>query len=142
MAISPHHALGKAIRARATAGGEIWGTRVYRGQAPATAAKPYLVYAFTSSVKVQNTSTRDARTVVTIRCVAADALVSEQGAARIVELFDDLGQSRATTLDAGTSWRLVYSQLRQYLSITENVDGGATQLYHDGAMIEFHLEAL
>lgn len=142
MALSPHYALMKAIRARATASGELWGTRVYRGQAPANAVLPYLVVMFPSSVKPQKTRTRDARTVVTFRCVANDAVISESGAARIIELFDDIGQSRAETLATEPDWKLIKSQIRQYISLTENVNDGAAQLYHDGAMIEFDLEAL
>lgn len=137
---SSNHALGRAIRQRAIATAEIWSSRVYRAQAPANSARPYLIYIFSSGLKPQLTPNTDAELLITIKVVAADALTSERGAARVAELFDNLGQNRAATLDCGLDWALIHSQLTRYISLIENVDNGATQLYHDGATFRFLLE--
>ena len=120
---------------------EIWSNRVYRAQAQTKAIRPYVIYVFSSGLKRQNTPNSDAEFLITIKCVADDAATSEAGAARIAELFDDLGQNRSTTLDCGTDWTLIHSQLTRYISLIENVDNGATQIYHDGAIFRFLLEA-
>ena len=140
MTQSPNYALGRAIRARATAASELWANRVFRMQAPAKSERPYVVYIFSSALKPQNTPTSDAEFLITIKCVAPDAATSEAGAARISELFDDLGQNRAETLDVSPDWTLIHSQLQRYISIVENVDNGATQIYQDGGIFRFLLE--
>lgn len=142
MATSPQRALEEAIRAEALATSEIWGTRVRRSQARAGTAFPYLVYQFTSGVKEPNTPTRGIRFVMTFRVVSNDADQSARGQARIIEIFDDTGQSRTNTLDCGANWRLVHGQLQRLFSLVENVDGQTEQIYHDGAIIEFLMEAL
>ena len=142
MTQSANYALSRAIRARATTTSELWSTRVYRAQAPAKSVRPYVVYVFSSGLKPQNTPNSDAEFLITIKCVAPDAQTSETGSARIAELFDDIGQNRAIgeTLDCSPDWTLIHSQLTRYISMTENVDNGATQLYHDGAIFRFLLE--
>ena len=140
MTQSANYALSHAIRARATTVSELWATRVFRHQAPAKSVRPYVVYVFSSGLKPQNTLASDAELLVTIKCVATDAATSEAGASRIAELFDNLGQHRAETLDCGSDWTLIHSQLTRYISMIENIDNGATQLYHDGAIFRFLLE--
>lgn len=140
MTQSANYALSRAIRARATATSEIWENRVFRYQAPAKSVRPYVVYVFNSGLKPQNTPTTDAEFLITIKCVADDAATSEAGAAQIAAIFDDLGQNRDETLDCGPNWTLVHSQLTRYISMTENVDNGASQIYHDGAIFRFLLE--
>jgi hypothetical protein len=137
---SAYLALSRAIRSRAIENTSIWNTRVYRAQAPAKSARPYLVYLFSSGLKPQRTKATDAEFIVTLKSVANDVATSEAGAARIAELFDDLGQHQDATLDCGADWTLIHSQLQRYISLVENVDGSATQLYHDGAMFRFVLE--
>lgn len=141
MTQSANYAISKAIRQRATAASELWSSRVYRAQAPAKAPRPYVIYHFSSGIKPQNTPATDAEFIITIKCIADDVATSEAGSARIAALFDDLGQNRDETLDCGADWVLVHSQLERYISIVENIDNGATQLYHDGAMFRFLLEA-
>lgn len=140
MTQSANYALSRAIRARAIATSEIWATRVFRAQAPAKSTRPYAIYVFSSGLKPQNTPNSDAEFLITIKCVANDAATSEAGSARITELFDNLGQNRDETLDCGPNWTLVHSQQTRFISMVENVDNGATQIYHDGAVFRFLLE--
>lgn len=130
-------ALERAIFQRLTAGGEIWGQRVYPDVVPAGTVRPYVVFFWAGGGEVNDRWRPDANLVYGVKCVSTVKTEARTGAARIETLLNDA--ERHTPLAEGADWAILHATREGAIELVEMVDGNP--LYHSGNRYRFQLEA-
>ena len=129
---------------RLTENVESWGTRVYPYQAIAGDDYPYVVYFSNGSTDPQWRQRKDRNVLITFQCISDDIEQAQEGAARIIELFDDVGRqdsgavSGASPLAEGASWFIQTTTAELEISFAEPISN-TQNLHHEGVQIRFIL---
>lgn len=134
-------ALYRAVRTRLlNDGAEAWGNRVYADKVPANVSRPYCLYQWTAGGETNVVLNPDPEHVLTIRCVAAEFVTAQAGAARIDALINDADYETAAALNGGDDWLILNATRAELVYIPEDVDG--VTIYHHGARYRFRMEKI
>lgn len=132
----------KAIAARLTTSGEIWGNRVRASVVKADTPYPYVVQFWAGGGQVHMTTGRDAELVIGVKCVSDKLADAMQGAARIATRLDEHGRQDDATdyLVSGTEWDILSITEEETLYLVEQDAPDTIPIYHVGAFYRFVME--
>lgn len=137
---SPLAAAYRAVRSALTAPGAVWGTRVYRQQAPEGVTRPYVVYFWSGGGETNRVKAPDATLVLTVKVVAESYAEAASGAAQIAERLNDQGRYWTGALDGGPDWHVLSCSQEELFEFDE-IFAGQVTLYHQGARYRLTMEA-
>lgn len=121
-------------------GQSLWADRVYPDAAPAGVTRPYVVHFYVSGGERNERQKKDARFVLTVKCVANTMTESLQGAALIDSLLSDAGSQDDSAFTCGDGWEITTCTTDRMVHLTE-MFAGADPIYHDGHQYIIMMEA-
>lgn len=136
--------LGACFKAckRALDGQSIWDNRVYMDFAPASVARPYVVYQVVSALEESLTTAQSSpRIVLQVQVICDTAAEAITGADAIRSIFDDAGKLDGGAVTGDSDYQINTITAGTRFHQVEHV-GDGTQVYHAGYDFEFIMEAL
>lgn len=121
-------------------GQSLWQDRVYPDSAPAGVIRPYVVHFYVSGGERNERQKKDARFVITVKCVAETMGESMQGAALLESLLNDAGSQDDQAFTCGDGWEITTCTQDRLIHIKE-MFAGAAEIYHDGHQYIVMMEA-
>lgn len=121
-------------------GQSLWADRVYPDAAPAEVIRPYVVHFLVSGGERNERQKKDARFVITVKCVANTMTDSMQGAALIDSLLNDAGSQDDSAFTCGDGWEITTCTADRLVHLKE-MFAGASPIYHDGHQYIVMMEA-
>lgn len=133
-------ALYRAIYARLSRPGALWGSRVYADLASANAQRPYVVFFWAGGGEANTRRHADAELLLTVKIISERQAEAFQGVGRLAELLNDAGvYDSADPLDGGPDWVICTMTQERAVHLVELVDGA--RVYHEGFQLRVVMEA-